>query len=143
MEAKRGIKTYGKIAVIDILNEYKQLYKLDVLGTQNATIMPCQEKYRALRAVKLIKEKRCGKIKGRMCADGSRQSTYIPRKGAMSLTIALEALFASLFIDAQEGRAVHTFDVPVEYLHSSLIYDKVLHMKFEGEFVDIMCEVNP
>ena len=52
-------------------------------------------------------------------------------------------LFASLLIYAHEGRAVNTFDVTGEYLHTSLHDDKVAHMKFEGEFMDIMCEVNP
>ena len=48
----------------------------------------------------------------------------------MSPTIALEALFASLLIDAHEGRAVQTFDIPGAYLHTSLPYYKVVHMKF-------------
>ena len=58
-------------------------------------------------------------------------------------TIKLEALFASLFIDAHEGRSVHTFDVLGLYLHTSLSGDKVVHMKSEDEFVDNMCKVNP
>ena len=45
--------------------------------------------------------------------------------------------------DDHEGIAVHTFNVPGAYLHAALPGDKVLHMKFEGEFVEIMCEVNP
>ena len=47
-----------------------------------------------------------------------------------------------LLIDSHEGRAVQTFDVTGAYLHASLLDDKVVHMKFEGESVDIMCEVN-
>ena len=89
MGSKKGINTYGKMAVVAMLNEYKQLHKLDVFGTQEATIMSHQGKYRALRAVKHIKEKWCGKIKGRTCADGSRHHTYIPREEATSQTIAL------------------------------------------------------
>ena len=46
-------------------------------------------------------------------------------------------------IDSHEGKAVQTFDVTGAYLHASLPDDKVVHMKFEGEFVEIMCEVNP
>ena len=46
-------------------------------------------------------------------------------------------------IDAHEGRLVHTFDVPGAYLHASLPDDKVVHMKSEGKFVEIMCKVNP
>ena len=46
-------------------------------------------------------------------------------------------------INAHEGISVQTFDVPGAYIHASLPDDKILHTKFEGEFVDIMCEVNP
>ena len=34
-----GIKTYGKMLVGAILNEYKNLHNLDVCGSQKATIM--------------------------------------------------------------------------------------------------------
>ena len=61
----------------------------------------------------------------------------------MLSTIPLEVLFVSLIIDARERRAVPTFDVPGAYIHASLPDDKIVHMKFEGEFVDIMWEVNP
>ena len=46
-------------------------------------------------------------------------------------------------INSHEGRSVQTFDVPVAYLHAPLPDDKVVRMEFEGEFVDIICEVNP
>ena len=52
-------------------------------------------------------------------------------------------IFASLLINAHDGRAVPKFKVPVANIHASLPNDKVVHMKFEGEFVDIMCKVNP
>ena len=52
-------------------------------------------------------------------------------------------LFASLLIDANEGRAVQNFDVMGAYLQASLPDDKALNTKFEGKFLDIMCEVNP
>ena len=50
-----GTNTYRKRAVVAMLNMYKQLHNLDVLGSQDATIMYRQEKYRALRDVNLIK----------------------------------------------------------------------------------------
>ena len=52
-------------------------------------------------------------------------------------------IFASLLINAHDGRAVPKFKVPVANIHASLPNDKVVHMKFEGEFMEIMCEVNP
>ena len=125
-----------------MFDEYKQFHNLDVFGSQDPTITSRQEKYRALRAVNIIEEKRCGKIKGRMCAGGSYQCTYISWEEVTSSAIAPEELFESLLIGAHEGRAVQTFDNTGEYLHASIPDDKVVHMKSEGEFVDIMCEVN-
>ena len=69
--------------------------------------------------------------------------TITPREEATLPTIALEALFESLIIGAHEGSAVHTFDFPGAFLHASLHDDKIVNMKFESEFVEIMCEVNP
>ena len=93
---------------------------------------PANNIYRLLRAVNIIKEKRCGKIKGRTCEDGSLQSTYIPLEEAVLPTIALESLFVSLFIGVHEGIAVHRFNFTGAYLHSSLPNDKVVHIKFES-----------
>ena len=52
----------------------------------------------------------------------------------------------SLLIDAYEGRDVGTYDVPGAYLQAELAprpnNERVL-MKLVGNFVDIMCKVNP
>ena len=42
----------------------------------------------------------------------------------------------------QEGRKVQPFDVPGAYLHAEKPKDEKVYMKFEGDFADIMCEVN-
>ena len=49
---------------------------------------------------------------------------------------------ALLMINAHEERDVAIFDVPGAYLHAD-IGDKFVLLKVEGEFVDIMCAVNP
>ena len=54
----------------------------------------------------LIKEKCCGKIKGRTVANGSKQRLYIIKAETASPTIGLEALFASFMIDVHKGRAI-------------------------------------
>ena len=63
-----------------------------------------------------------------------------------SPTASLESLLTTLLIDAYEERDVATFDVPGAYLQASLAPrddgERVL-MKLVGEFVDIMCKVNP
>ena len=48
-----------------------------------------------------------------------------------------------MLIDANEGRSVAVFDVPGAYLHAEMPKDKHMLLKIRGQFVDIMCEVNP
>ena len=70
MTAKRGIKKHGEIAVAAIYKEYTQLGYMKVTGALNPDILTIPQNKVALRAINLIKEKRSGKLKGRMCADG-------------------------------------------------------------------------
>jgi hypothetical protein len=94
--------------------------------------------------VNLIKEKRDSRIKGRTCANGSKQRKYLKEEETIaSPTVALESLLTSLVIDVFEGRDVGTFDVPGAYLHAEMPKDKRILMVLRGEFVDIMCLVNP
>jgi hypothetical protein len=143
MSAKKGIRTYGERAVAAMLKEYKQLHDMAVFGPQPHNSLTNQEKSRALRAVNLITKKRCGKIKGRTCANGRSQRNYITKEESSSPTISLELLFTTLVIDAHEKRAVQTFDIPGAYLQSPLPEGKTIFMKFEGKFADIMCDINP
>ena len=105
--------------------------------------MSKQEQRRALRAINQIKLKRCGKVKGRTCANGSVQRGYIFKEDSSLQTISLNALFTTWIINSIEGWKVQTFDVPGAYLHAEIPEDERVFMKFEKEFVDIMCEVNP
>ena len=143
MTASRGIKLHGAKAVAAMFKEYKQLDDLEVLGRLTPENLTHEEKRNALRAVNLIKIKRDGKVKGRACADGSTQRQNVPRDEASSPTLSLEALMALLLINAYEERDTAIFDVPGAYLHAKIPDDKFAILKIEGEFVDIMCEVNP
>ena len=68
----------------------------------------------------LIKDKQCSKIKGQKCDGGSTLRGYIPMKDALLLTISLEALMATLVVDAYEGQDVTIFDVPGAYLNADI-----------------------
>ena len=99
---------------------------------------------RALDAVNLIKEKRCGKIKGRTCANGSKQRQYLGDYESVSLpTVSFEALFITLIIDTSEGRDVAIFDVPGAFLQLEVPKNNMILMRLKGQFVDIICDVNP
>ena len=143
MSATQGIKMFQERAVAALIKEYKQLNDLCVLGVVDYDSLTTEQKAQALRAINLIKEKRDGKIKGRCCSDGSGQRKFVPREEASSPTISVESLIALVTIFAFEKRDVAVFDVPGAYLQADLPDDKFALLKFEGQFVDIMVEVNP
>ena len=143
MTANKGIKLLGEVAVAAMFKEYKQLDDLDMLGILDPDLLTPEQKRNALRAINLIKVKCDGKVKGRTCADGSSQRKYVPREEASSPTISLESIMAILLINAYEERDVAIFDVPGAYLHADVPKEKFVILKIEGDFVDIMCNVNP
>ena len=61
-------------------------------------------KRRALNTINLIKLKRDGSMKGRTCADGSKQRKYLkPFESVVSPAISLEPLFLTMLIDVYEN----------------------------------------
>ena len=61
----------------------------------------------------MIEKKKCEKIKGRTCADGSKQKRFLKHGELISSpTVSLEAIVGTLLIDAHENRDVAIFDVP-------------------------------
>ena len=148
MSAKAGIKRFGDRAVAAMLSEYRQLNKgpmpgKPVFGCIDPRDLTLEDKKRALEAVNLIKKKKCGKFKGRTCANGKKQKKYLKHgESIASPTVSLEAIIGTLLIEVREGRDVAIFDVPGAYLHAEMPGDKKLLMVFRGEFVDIMCDVN-
>ena len=149
MNAKKGIKLFGERAVAAMFKEYKQLDKgpmpgKPVFGPISYESLTNQEIREALEAVNLIKEKRDGKIKGRTCANGSKQRQYLKEgETVYSPTCTTESLMATLIIDAMEKRDVAIFDVPGAFLQTEMPEGKNVILVIRDEFVDILCEVNP
>jgi hypothetical protein len=73
MSAKKGIAKHGDKAIAAQLTEFSQLEDKEVYEGIHVNDLTPTERRGALRAINLIKEKRSGKIKGRMVADGSTQ----------------------------------------------------------------------
>jgi len=65
MTTNRGIKNFVEKAVAAILKKYVQLNKLNVFGSLNPDSISHEGKRKALRAINLIKQKRCGRTKAR------------------------------------------------------------------------------
>ena len=83
------------------------------------------------------------KLKGITCAYVKPQRCYTPKEDASSTTISLEYLFTSIIIDTQKGIDVEFFDAPGAYLNADTPEDKLIILKIEGEFGEIMFKVNP
>ena len=103
-----------------------------------------EDKKKAFEVVNLIKVKRCGKIKGRTCANGSRQRNLFKAEENFVLpTASLESILTTLVIDAYEGWDVAVTDMPGAYLHAKFPKDKKVVLKLTGVVFGIMCSVNP
>jgi hypothetical protein len=73
MSAKAGIKKHRQVAIDALFEEFSQLHDLGVFLAQYGHKLTRAEKRGALRAISVVKEKRCGRIKGRTVADGRPQ----------------------------------------------------------------------
>jgi hypothetical protein len=141
MTFREGLRRYGKAAETALMNEYIQFNDYHVFEPLNANLLTYEQRRAALRAIDIITEKRNGFLKGRTCADGSTQRPFYSKLETASPTIATDALLISILIDAYEGRDVATADVAGAYLNAYM-RDFVI-MKFTGDSVRVLCDVNP
>jgi hypothetical protein len=141
MSFKEGLRRYGKDAEAALMKEFAQLEDLDVYEAVNVRSLTSEQRRSALRAINLIKEKRSGVLKGRTVADGRAQRSLYDKSKTASPTIANDALMLSIIIEAYEGRDVATADIAGAYL-KAYMKDFVL-MKFAGDTVRVLCNMNP
>jgi hypothetical protein len=141
MLAHKGIKKHGTLALNALRKEFLQFKALDVLEPLDAFKLSDDQKSESLRALSVIKEKRDGSLKGRTCADGSKQHGKYSQAETGSPTISNDALFKSIMIDAYERRDVATADIAGAYLHA--LMKDFITMRFVSWAVDLLCEVNP
>ena len=99
-----------------------------------------EQKREALGYLMFLKKKRCGKIKGRGCADGRKQRAYITKEQSTSPTISTKAVFLTAVVDAWENRKVAVLDIPGAFIQVD--EDKLVHIRFCGEMVDKLLEID-
>ena len=100
-----------------------------------------KQKKATLKYLMFVKQRHCGKIKGRGCADGRKQRLYKSKEDTTSPTITTEALFLTCLTDAIEKRYVVTCDVPGAFMHSDI--DELVHLKLEGDIAELLVRVDP
>ena len=86
-----------------------------------------------------------GRIKARMCANGSVQREWMNREEASSPTAITESILMTATIEAEEGRDVATVDIPNAFIQTPVETegtDKII-MKIRDLLVDILVQLDP
>ena len=120
MHASKGIQVFGDRAIEALAAEYSQLDGLVVFKPEDANNLTKEQKAAALNVIDLIKQKRCGKVKGRTVADGRKQRSEFNKEDTSSPALSLEAFIVSLVIDALENRDVAITDVAGAFLKAEM-----------------------
>ena len=140
MSLKKGLKAFGKLGADAVVEELRQLDYMQVIIPKHRDDLSTDDRRKALNYLMYLKQKRCGRIKARGCADGRKQRVYKGKDKTSSPTVSTEALFLSCIIDAQEGRRVATVDIPGAFMHSEM--DEVLHLRLDGPMAELLCKVD-
>jgi hypothetical protein len=138
---KKGLQKYGKAAADAVTKEMKQLHDRKTIRPVHSRDLTIGQKRRALAYLMFIKEKRCGTVKGRGCADGRKQRLLHKSKDETSSpTVRTESLLLSCVIDAEERRQVMTADVPGAFMQVDV--DEVVHVRMVGALAELLAKVD-
>ena len=138
---KKGLKVFGEAGAEAVVKEMKQLDQLNVIEPKAASMLTRAEKKASLEYLMFLKQKRCGRIKGRGCADGRKQRLYKTKEETSSPTVCTESLFLSCVIDAKESREVATCDIPGAFMQADM--DEHIHVRLSGPLATMLMSVDP
>ena len=74
---EKGLKIFKKKGEDAVTGELKQLHDRNVVKPEMWKDLTLLQRKKALEYLMFLKEKRCGKIKARGCADGRKQREYM------------------------------------------------------------------
>ena len=141
MSVRVGIKKHGQAAMKSLFEELKQLYDKGVFEAVDPDSLTEEQTKSILRTLIFMKEKRDGRLKSRLCVDGSTQNPFASSVDPSSPTVLVESIFLSLIIDAVEERVVKTADIEGAYLIADMP-EEVLVM-FDEMIAAAMLQVAP
>ena len=136
---KKGLKIFGKEGEEAVKREMQQLHDMKTIEPVQ---FPTQEdKRNSLTYLMYLKKKRCGKIKGRGCADGRKQRSTSSKHEASSPTVAIESVFLTSIVDAEEHRDVAVVDIPGAYMHADV--DEHIIVRFDRNMAEMLELIDP
>jgi len=141
MSIRVGLKKHGQAAMKSLFEELKQLYDKDVFEGVDPDTLSREQMKSILSTLLFMKEKRDGRLKSRLCVNGSKQDPFRSTVDPSSPTVLVESIFLSLMIDALEERIVKTADIEGAYLVADMP-EEVLVM-FDETLAAAMLQVAP
>ena len=141
MSVRVGINKHGTKAMLSLFEEFQQLFDKEVFEPMDPENLSIEQKRRILRTLIFMKEKRDGRLKSRLCVDGSKQTVWDSCVDPASPTVLIESIFLSIIIDAVEERCVKMADIEGAYLIADMP-EEVLVM-FDEMMTAAMLQVAP
>ena len=138
---KKGLEKFKEKGEQAVRDELQQLHDKDVFKPVASSELSDQQKKDALGSLMFLKEKRCGRLKARACANGNKQREIYSKEDVTSPTVSVESVLITSVIDAFERRHVATTDIPGAYLTADM--DDFVTMRFEGRLAELMVMVDP
>ena len=124
-----------------VVKELQQLHDRGVMKQTAANNLTEQEHQNALQYLMFLKQKRCGQIKGRGCADGRKQRSWLGKEDTSLPTVMTESVMLSCMIDAKERRDVATADIPGAFMQTNL--EEKVHIWLEGAMAELLLKIDP
>jgi len=87
MNWKKRLEIFKERGEEAVIKELKQVHDIKGFEPKHWHKLSALERQRALKYLMYLKEKRCGKVKGRGCADGRKQLLYTNKNETTSPTV--------------------------------------------------------
>jgi hypothetical protein len=141
MSLRRGLQHFGQKGAEAVVSELRQVHYRQVIQPRYREQLSPSQRRQALRYLMYLKQKRCGRIKARGCADGRKQRLYKSKEETSSPTVSTDAVFLTSIVDAMERRCVATLDIPGAFMHADM--DEIVHMRLDGPMAELLVRVDP
>ena len=142
---RQGLRQFKKKGLEAIKKEMNQIHERDVFEPIHPHELTKEEKRKAMESLIFLTEKKDGRVKARICANGSIQRAYISKDDAASPTASTERVLITSTIEAKQNRDVLTADIPNAFVQTEIDKNnknKII-MKIRGELVNILTELEP
>lgn len=100
---KQGLREFGECGKEAVAKELWQIHMRDTFAPRDINELTPEQRSKALDSLMFLEEKRSGKIKGQMCANGRKQRTDMKKGEAASPTVMLDSVLITAAIDTAEG----------------------------------------